>query len=45
MAMNKPEMSRQSGVLLPLFSLPSPCGVGSLGRAACDFLEIGRAHV
>ncbi|MBO7667525.1 MAG: 4-alpha-glucanotransferase [Firmicutes bacterium] len=32
-------MSRQSGVLLPLFSLPSPCGVGTLGRAACDFLD------
>lgn len=31
--------SRQSGVLLPLFSLPSPYGVGAMGRAAYRFLD------
>lgn len=39
MTMNSPELRRESGVLLPLFSLPSPYGVGSLGRAARDFLD------
>lgn len=30
---------RASGVLLPLFSLPSPYGVGSLGQGAYDFVD------
>ena len=37
--MNQNLLHRSSGVLLPLFSLPSPHGVGSLGRAARDFLD------
>ena len=27
-------MERASGIILPLFSLPSPYGVGTLGKAA-----------
>ena len=38
--MNEPELGRSSGVLLPLFSLPSPYGIGTMGRAACDFLDL-----
>lgn len=30
---------RQNGVLLPVFSLPSPHGVGTLGQAAFDFVD------
>lgn len=30
---------RCAGVLLPVFSLPSPRGIGSLGQAARDFLD------
>ena len=30
---------RRAGILLPLSSLPSPYGIGSLGRAAYDFVE------
>lgn len=30
---------RSSGVLLPIFSLPSPHGIGTLGRAAHDFID------
>ena len=37
--MSKSELRRGCGVLLPLFSLPSPYGVGSMGRAACEFLD------
>lgn len=32
-------MKRSCGVLLPIFSLPSPYGIGSLGRAAYDFID------
>ena len=35
-------MKRSSGILLPVFSLPSPYGIGTLGKAAyafVDFLE------
>ena len=35
-------MERSSGILMPVFSLPSPYGVGTLGKAAyewVDFLE------
>ncbi|MDD6145495.1 MAG: 4-alpha-glucanotransferase [Oscillospiraceae bacterium] len=30
---------RQSGILLPLFSLPSPYGIGTLGKAAREFVD------
>ena len=32
-------MERASGIILPLFSLPSPYGVGTLGKAARDFVD------
>ena len=32
-------MERSSGILLPVFSLPSPYGVGTLGKAAYDFVD------
>ena len=35
-------MKRSSGILLPIFSLPSPYGIGSLGRAAYDFIDFLR---
>ena len=31
--------TRQAGVLLPVFSLPSPYGIGSLGKAAYDWID------
>ena len=30
---------RSAGVLLPIFSLPSPYGIGSLGTPALDFVD------
>lgn len=30
---------RRAGILLPLFSLPSPWGVGTMGQCARDFLD------
>ena len=30
---------RSSGILLPLFSLPSPSGIGTLGKAAHNFVK------
>lgn len=32
-------MKRASGIILPVFSLPSPYGVGTLGKAARDFVD------
>ena len=32
-------MKRSSGILLPVFSLPSPYGIGTLGKAAYDFVD------
>ncbi len=32
-------MERSSGILLPLFSLPSPHGIGTMGRAAYEFAD------
>lgn len=32
-------MKRSSAILLPISSLPSPYGIGSLGRAAGDFID------
>lgn len=30
---------RQSGILMPLFSLPSPYGIGTMGKEAYDFID------
>jgi len=30
---------RQSGIIMPVFSLPSSRGIGSMGRAAFDFID------
>ena len=35
-------MERASGILLPVFSLPSPGGIGTLGRAAFEFVDFLR---
>ena len=35
-------MARTSGILLPVFSLPSPYGIGSLGKSARDFVDFLR---
>ena len=32
-------MDRCSGILMPIFSLPSPYGIGSFGKAAYDFAD------
>ena len=32
-------MSRSSGILMPIASLPSPYGIGTLGQAAFDFID------
>ena len=32
-------MKRSCGVLLPISSLPSPYGIGTLGKAACEFVD------
>ena len=32
-------LKRSSGILLPIFSLPSPYGIGTLGKAAYDFID------
>ena len=37
---------RTSGILLPIFSLPSPHGIGTLGKAAFDFVDfLKNCHV
>ena len=30
---------RRSGILMPIFSLPSPYGIGTFGKAAYDFVD------
>ena len=30
---------RKNGILMPIFSLPSPYGIGTFGRAASDFID------
>lgn len=30
---------RKNGILMPIFSLPSPYGIGTLGKAAKDFID------
>ena len=32
-------MKRSSGILMPISSLPSPYGIGTLGKAAYDFAD------
>lgn len=32
-------MERSSGILMPMSSLPSPYGIGTLGKAAYDFID------
>lgn len=32
-------MNRSSGILMPMSSLPSPYGIGTMGRAAYDFVD------
>ena len=32
-------MKRSSGILMPVFSLPSPYGIGTVGKAAYDFVD------
>lgn len=32
-------MKRSSGIIMPIFSLPSPYGIGTLGQAAYDFAD------
>ena len=36
-------MKRASGILLPVFSLPGPYGIGSLGKEARAFAEFLQA--
>ena len=36
-------LERSSGILCPIFSLPSPYGIGTLGRAAFDFIDFLKA--
>ena len=39
--------ARASGILLPVFSLPGPYGIGTLGAPARSFIDFGpgRAEV
>ena len=32
-------MKRSSGILMPVFSLPSPYGIGTIGKSAYDFVD------
>ena len=32
-------MKRSTGILLPISSLPSPYGIGTMGKAANDFID------
>ena len=36
-------MNRSAGILMPIFSLPSPYGIGTLGREAYAFADFLRA--
>ena len=36
-------MKRSSGILMPIFSLPSPYGIGTFGKAAYDFADFLKA--
>ena len=35
-------MKRSAGILLPVYSLPSPYGIGTIGKAARDFVDFLR---
>ncbi len=35
-------IERSSGIIMPVFSLPSPWGIGTLGKAAYDFADLLR---
>lgn len=35
----KNQFKRSSGVVMPIFSLPSPYGIGTLGKAAYEFVD------
>lgn len=37
--MSKKQFHRTSGVVMPIFSLPSPYGIGTMGQAAYDFID------
>lgn len=37
--MEKTTLERGAGVLLPIYSLPSPWGIGTLGQEALDFVD------
>ncbi|MDO4810738.1 MAG: 4-alpha-glucanotransferase, partial [Eubacteriales bacterium] len=36
-------MKRSSGIIMPVFSLPSPYGIGTFGQAAYDFIDFLKA--
>ena len=36
-------MNRSSGVLMPLSSLPSPYGIGTMGKSAYEFVDFLKA--
>ena len=33
------QQTRSAGILMPVFSLPSPYGIGTLGKAAKEFVD------
>ncbi len=37
--MKSQTLERGAGVLLPITSLPSPFGIGTLGKAAYEFID------
>ncbi|MDO5107604.1 MAG: 4-alpha-glucanotransferase, partial [Coriobacteriaceae bacterium] len=32
-------MDRSAGIILPIYALPSPYGIGTMGQAALDFVD------
>ena len=37
--MEKEQTNRRAGILMPVSSLPSDCGIGTLGKGAYDFID------
>ena len=37
--MNEKQANRRAGILMPVSSLPSDCGIGTLGKGAYDFID------
>ena len=37
--MEKEQINRRAGILMPVSSLPSDCGIGTLGKGAYDFVD------